>query len=481
MMWGQEMVALNDNKNPALEQAPQAGTKKPTLLFVDYAVPQYDLFAGSRTNFMYLEMLAEMGLEIFFLAEDFHPLEPYTSELKQMGIEPLVGDWYRQNWESWLSENGQRIDFVFFHKPDPAAFFLPAVRHYSNAAILYQCHDLHYLRLQRKAEIEGDKTILEEANRYEKKEDFIFANSDVLLTFSEVEEKVIKAKFPHKSVFTVPLFFYRELANPKRDFEVRRNMVFVGACAHTPNRDAVAWFCSEVFPLIQAQIPDIVFEVVGAEPPAEIASLESQNINILGRVSDEQLHDLYANVRMMVVPLRFGAGVKGEVIEAMHNGLPLVSTSIGLEGIKAVDHIIKAQDTAEGFAAEVISLYNDSDKLRDLSQRGAEFIEDNFSLNNTVQLMNKILAVSKEQGALRVADQSRVWESHPAREVSDARIIRLQGQLRDQKQEMRELEQKVVERERHVEEILNSTSWKFSFPVRWVKQRLLDLKKRFSG
>lgn len=451
-------------------QAPQAGTKKTTLLFVDYAVPQYDLFAGSRTNFMYLEMLVEMGLEVIFLAEDFHPLEPYTSELKQMGIESLVGDWYRQNWETWLRENGQRIDFVFFHKPDPAAFFLPAVRRFSKAAVLYQCHDLHYLRLRRKAEIEEDKSILEEADAYEKKEDFIFANSDVLLTFSEVEEKVIRGKFPHKKVFTVPLFFYRDVANPKRDFDRRRDIVYVGACAHTPNRDAVAWFCREVFPLIQARIPDIVFKVVGAEPPAEIAALQSQNIQILGRVSDEELHELYANVRMMVVPLRFGAGVKGKVIEAMHNGLPLVSTSIGLEGIKGVDHIASARDTAEGFAAEVISLYNDCDKLRDLSQRGGEFVDANFSVKNTIELMHEILAVGKEQGALRVAD-GRIsdgpgdWEST---------IIQLQGQLR-------ELDQKIEERERQLEEILSSTSWKFSFPLRWVKQHMLDFKKRSSG
>ena len=136
---------------------------KPTLLFVDYTVPQYDLYAGSRTNFMYLEMLAGMDLEVKFLAEDFLRVEPYSSELNQLGIETLDGEWFRDNWESWLKENGQGIDYVFFHKPEPAATFLPAIQRYTNAAIIYQCHDLHYLRLRRQAELEDDKTILEEA------------------------------------------------------------------------------------------------------------------------------------------------------------------------------------------------------------------------------------------------------------------------------------------------------------------------------
>ena len=66
-----------------------AAARKPTLLFVDYAVPQYDLYAGSRTNFMYLELLASLGLDVKFLPADFKREEPYSTELNRMGIETL--------------------------------------------------------------------------------------------------------------------------------------------------------------------------------------------------------------------------------------------------------------------------------------------------------------------------------------------------------------------------------------------------------
>ncbi len=448
---------------------------KSTLLFVDYAVPQYDLYAGSRANFMYLEMLAEMGLEVIFLAGDFERVEPYSTTLKQLGIEMLDGDWYRDNWETWLQENGQRIDYVFFNKPDPTAFFLPAVKRHTKAAIIYQCHDLHYLRLRREAGQENAPAMLEEANLFEKKEDFIFANSDVILSFSEVEEKLIKEKFPNKQVFTVPLFFYRDVADPGCDFNKRKELLFVGSCTHTPNRDAVSWFCSEIFTVIQRPIPDIALNVVGAEPSKNILALNSDVIRILGRVSDEELDKLYRTVKLMVLPLRFGAGVKGKLIEALHNGLPFVSTAIGLEGIKGIDQLVSPRDSVEDFAAEVVSLYLSDNKLAEMSQRGVKFVADNFTVQKTATQMATILSTAKAQGALRIDSQPRRTGL-----AEDGRLEQVKNQLLEQKYQLSELEKRVAQKDRVIEEMLNSTSWRATVALRWVKLKLLDLKKFFS-
>jgi glycosyltransferase involved in cell wall biosynthesis len=373
------------------------------LLLVDYEVPHYDMYAGSRTNFMYLELLVKMGLEVKFLPADFRRVDPYSTRLNQLGIETLDGEWYRENWESWLKENGQGIDYVFFHRPDPASAFLPAVKEHSNAAIIYQCHDLHYLRLRRKAELENDESILEEANLYEQKEDFVFLNSDVLLTFSDVEEKFLQEKFPDKKIFTVPLFFYQDVPGSDRDFGKRQDLLYIGACGHTPNHDAVLWFCNEVFPLIQKQIPGIAINVVGVNPPADIAALDSESIRILGRVSEEELHSLYQSVRMMVVPLRFGAGVKGKIIESLYHGVPLVSTAIGLEGIKGIGHLATPKDSPGEFAAEVISLYTDEKKLEEISRRGSMYVSENLTAEKTAELMATVLSVSKAEATLRLA------------------------------------------------------------------------------
>ncbi len=396
----------NQNSTHGRDEISQSPGRKPTLLFVDHSVPQYDLYAGSRTNFMYLSLLVEMGLEVKFLPADFHRIEPYSSELNRMGIETLDGDWYRQNWKSWLRANGPGFDFVFFHKPDPAAVFLPEILSCSSAAIIYQCHDLHYLRLQRKARIENDPAILEQAKGYEEKENYIFSICDVVLTFSEVEEKLIKEKFPRKTVCTVPLFFYENARANGQEFSDRSDLLYVGASAHTPNRDAISWFAKEIFPLIRQTIPEIVFNVVSADPPEDIASLDSESIRILGRVSDDELEELYANSRIMVVPLRFGAGIKGKVIEAFRHGLPIVSTAIGLEGLKDIDQLISPHDTPEEFSSEVISVYNNDDKLKELSRSGSKFVESNYTRQKTEELMSDILTLSRGEAAIRISSAS---------------------------------------------------------------------------
>jgi glycosyltransferase involved in cell wall biosynthesis len=404
-----------------LDAAAPASDRKPIMLFVDYEVPRYDMFAGSRTNFMYLAMLVKMGIEVKFLPADFQRIEPYSTELNHLGIETLDGDWYRDNWQWWLERNGGDIDYVFFHKPDPATKFLDAVKLHTNAAIIYQCHDLHYLRLQRKSEVEKDQAIRDEANLYEKREDHIFLNSNVILTFSDVEEGLIKAKFPQKKVETVPLFFYQSVPETNRDFAARKDLLYVGGFDHTPNRDAVAWFCSEVFPAIKRQIPDIVLNIVGNRPPKDIANLASKNIRILGKVSDAELNALYDEVKLVVVPLRFGAGVKGKLIEAMYHGVPVVATSIGVEGVKGIEQLITPQDDPTDFAAQVVSLYRDENKLKDLSLQGTAFIEENLTTQKTAQLMGDILSSCKKTTAsgtaaplvVRAATQDAVNEEVP--------------------------------------------------------------------
>jgi len=394
--------------------------RKPTLLFVDYQVPQYDLYAGSRTNFLYLKLLVESGLNVLFLPADFVRLEPYSTELNRLGIETLDGEWFRENWEAWLRDNGVGIDFVFFNKPEPTSRFLPGIRQFTSAAVIYQCHDLHYLRLRRRAELENDEALQEEAKRSESTEDAIFAASDAILTFSSIEEEILRKKFPLKKVFTVPLFFFDpdSVAKDKATgFGSRRDLLFVGACSHAPNRDAIEWFANAIFPAVQARIPDIVFHVVGAHAPPEITRLDSKNVRIHGRVSDEELERLYRNSKIALLPLRFGAGVKGKLVEALHHGLPVVSTSVGLEGIPDIEQLIPARDSEEAFADEVVSLYQDEPRLETTAKRSVDFIRSRFTTAAAAARMNEILEAALQEASSRGAapDPANLPEYRPPR------------------------------------------------------------------
>ena len=165
------------------------------------------------------------------------------------------------------------------------------------------------------------------------------------------------------------------------DFEKREGLLFVGGFAHPPNADAVLWFAQEIFPLIREKLP-IHFYIVGSRVTDEIKALEQPDNGIIvkGFVSEEELARLYVSCRVVVVPLRYGAGVKGKVIEALYNGAPVVTTSIGAEGIPEADQVMAVRDEPAAFAGEVISLYQDKARCRQMCLETQNYIRKYHSI-----------------------------------------------------------------------------------------------------
>mgnify|MGYP004643236403 FL=1 len=136
-----------------------------------------------------------------------------------------------------------------------------------------------------------------------------------------------------------------------------------------------------MYPLIREKNGDIDFYIVGSNAPEEIKQLDGNGIIFKGFVSDEELMELYSKCRIVVVPLRYGAGVKGKVVEAIYNGAPIVTTSVGAEGIAGVENVLKIEDDAQSFAKAVVDLYSDDNELVNLANKTQKFIKDNFSIN----------------------------------------------------------------------------------------------------
>jgi glycosyltransferase involved in cell wall biosynthesis len=150
--------------------------------------------------------------------------------------------------------------------------------------------------------------------------------------------------------------------------------LFVGSFKHTPNADGIIWFLDEVLQQILEVIPDFHLKIVGENPPEYLKSYESDHVEILGWVPD--LDPLLYDSRVSVSPLRFGAGVKGKISQALSFGLPLVTTSIGAEGMSlrnGVDSMIC--DSSQDFAEGVIHLLTDDLLWHHLSANGQETAE----------------------------------------------------------------------------------------------------------
>ncbi len=225
--------------------------------------------------------------------------------------------------------------------------------------VLYQGHDLHYLRVNRQYEIEQDEKLLESAKEWKKVEFEIFKKVDIIHYFSDVEVQEISRHFPEACVRQVPLYVFDNVEPIAHQFEERRDLLFVGGFGHPPNVDGIHWFVNAVFPRIVERNPDLNLNIVGSHMPESIVDLASNNIAIIGEVSETELVEWYKRCRLVVIPIRYGAGVKGKVLEALSFQVPVVTTDIGAEGLPEAGSYMKIANDAVDFTNKVIELYSD--------------------------------------------------------------------------------------------------------------------------
>ncbi|MBK6736536.1 MAG: glycosyltransferase [Haliea sp.] len=124
--------------------------------------------------------------------------------------------------------------------------------------------------------------------------------------------------------------------------------------------------------MVVAACPDIKLNVVGSNTPDSVKALAGKHVIVHGYLSDDELAERYRQTRMVAVPLRFGAGVKGKILEAMQHGVPLVTTAIGAEGFAEPNIVFNIKETPADFAQELIEIeeHGCSAKLRKQSLRG---------------------------------------------------------------------------------------------------------------
>ena len=363
---------------------------RPHTLVVDHQVPTYDQDSGSRMLWQYLELLVALGHRVTFVPANYHKHQPYVSELQALGIEVLYGQTYQYGFEAWLEAHGRYIDFVYLLRPHVATAYLEMVRQHTDAKVVYNGTDLHSLRLMREYEVSGNAALLERAEAYRAQEQLLHGTVDAIVNVSEYESQLLRGEFPLKPIYTIPNFFYeRAFPFSSRAFEAREGLLFVGGFRHTPNVDAMLWFVKKVWPEIAERVPDLRLYIVGSHPPPEIAALADDAVEVTGFVSDEALEAYYERCRVCVVPLRYGAGVKGKVVEAVAQGIPLVTTEIGAEGLDDGSGALRVASEA-AFADEVCRLYGDRALWEHTRRRQVAYAQTQLSRAAALDVWKKI-------------------------------------------------------------------------------------------
>lgn len=261
------------------------------------------------------------------------------------------------------------------------------------ARIIVDSVDVVFNRLEAKARVTGAGDDAAKAAATKSAELATYDRADLVITVTDADAAILHRENPRIATFTIPTIhpLHEPVAIPEQH---GKHLVFIGSFVRPggeTNIDAMLYFCSEILPLIVEAEPDVRVRVIGNSPPPEIAALASDHVEVLGFVPEVKPW-LEASA-ISIAPLRFGGGIKGKIGEAMSLGLPVVTTSTGIEGFglqPGTDALVA--DTPRDFADAVIRLLRDREYLDKVRMAGHRFIGDHFSDRAVKERVDGLLA-----------------------------------------------------------------------------------------
>jgi glycosyltransferase involved in cell wall biosynthesis len=248
--------------------------------------------------------------------------------------------------------------------------------------VILVAHDVSFISQQRKAQvIEGMARLFwqAEACRMKVYEQEIWRRCDCIITMSDVDRKNVLDLMPTAKVEVVP-----NGVNIQRDFQKTENkvptIVFVGWMRHLPNRDGLLWFLEKIWPQISRDNEDVCLQVVGRGVSQSVRNIadKCERAQILGYV--DKVEEIVKNAWISVVPIRIGSGSRLKILESMSLNTPVVSTTVGCEGLNVKPPSdISVADQPDEFAGLVLALLKDAKRRRKIAQKARELVENEYT------------------------------------------------------------------------------------------------------
>jgi glycosyltransferase involved in cell wall biosynthesis len=374
---------------PDLQAAMQPRRDADSLLVIAPRVPGFDRQSGDLRLYSLLKILSR-HYRIHFVAQGVKTglpqggQEKYENALKELGITVYARDF---SLREILGKTRFRAAWIEFF--NVAEYFLPRIRLLQpKCRLIIDTVDVHYARLHSKWLVSRDPKDLKRSEETKARELAIYRKADSLIMITEEDREVLQGDGVEVPCFLIPNI--HDVVPGGSGSVNDHSLVFVGGFAHEPNTDAVLFFCREIFPLIRAKVPDATFTVIGSDPPEAIRALQSDSVRVTGHVPSTTPYLLES--RISVAPLRFGAGMKGKIGEAMAHGLPVVTTSVGASGMHLSDREnAMIADTAGDFANSVVELLRDRDLQERIRRNALDHVRKSFSTSHVEKLLLQVL------------------------------------------------------------------------------------------
>lgn len=354
------------------------------LLIIGFVWPEPNSSAAGGRMMQLISLFKEQGFSITFAspAQD----SDFMVDLQEYKVEKKAIALNNSSFDVFIKElNPSVVLFDRFMMEEQFGWRVSETC--PDALRLLDTEDLHCLRLARQNAFKENRsfnTIDLFVEDVAKREIASILRCDLSLMISEFEMDLLESAF---KIDKALLYYLPFLLEPVDDaelhelptFEDRKNFIFIGNFLHEPNWNAVQYLKETIWPLLKKQLPDAVLNVYGAYPTQKVMQLHNKKDGflIMGRASDAQ--EVVKEARVVLAPLRFGAGIKGKLLEAMQCGTPSVTTSIGSESMHVdLDWNGFIADDVTVFVDAAVQLYQDKAIWRKAQQNGITIINQRY-------------------------------------------------------------------------------------------------------
>ncbi|RAP58629.1 hypothetical protein BTJ49_05650 [Oleiagrimonas sp. MCCC 1A03011] len=357
------------------------------VLVMDASCPRPERDSGSMRMFNMLALLKEAHHHVMFWPTDGDTHGAAAHALEHAGIE-LVRAASERAALRWFFAHGRTLDSVILSRLGVADRFMRMAKRYApTARIVFDTVDLHFLRLERGAALRDHAGARREAEALKRRELACVRKADVTLVVSKHELDVLSEMIPSADVQI--LANVHDIHGRRVSFADRRDLVFLGNFEHEPNVDAVQFLAERIMPFLRTRLDGVTLHVIGHAGKEHVGEFSGEDVVVHGFVED--LSWFMDQCRVALAPLRYGAGVKGKVNMAMSFGLPVVASSIAVEGMALADgRDVLVADAPEAFSDAVTRLYRDGELWQKLSDAGLDNVRRHFSHERARHALGRI-------------------------------------------------------------------------------------------
>lgn len=356
-----------------------------SMLIIGYVWPEPNSSAAGSRMIQLIELFRLQNWQLVFASPA--TAGSHKVDLTELGVTEMTIELNNSSFDHFIIEC--QPDIVLFDRfMMEEQFGWRVEKHCPQACRILDNEDLHFLRQARQQAVKQKREVKPEDFHSDMalREVASVLRCDLSLMISSYETDLLNNSFqvPAQLLFCLPFMLAPHAKDTATSavpgFEQRQHFISIGNFRHAPNWDAVLQLKEVIWPQIRKQLPQAELHIYGAYPPPKATALHNSKQGFLVKGWAENAQQVMSEARICLAPLRFGAGIKGKLTDAMQCGTPSITTNIGAEamyGELAWNGVIK--DDASAFATAAVELYQDKTRWREAQQNGFLIINQRYN------------------------------------------------------------------------------------------------------